>query len=156
MPAPTLYLLCGLPGSGKSTAARVLEAEGRGVRLNADEWVHQLYPADPEAAARDDRKGRVEEVQWGVAERLLSHGTSVILDWGLWTRSERDLHRARAGELGAVSELVFLDAPLEELWERLSERNVARPPGTFYVSRDELNRWATWFERPDQAELLIT
>ncbi len=36
--APTLTLFCGLPGAGKSTLARRLEAAGRGVRLSTDEW----------------------------------------------------------------------------------------------------------------------
>lgn len=85
--APKLYLLCGLPGSGKTTLAKELEANGTGIRLTADDWVWHLYPDDAEAAARDQRKGLVEELQWGLAERLLLGGTSVILDWGLWTRA---------------------------------------------------------------------
>ena len=88
--ASTLYLLCGLPGSGKTTRARELEAAGEGIVLNADDWVCQLYPDDAEAAARDERKGLVEQVQWELAERLLGSGINVILDWGVWMQAERD------------------------------------------------------------------
>ena len=58
---PTLYLLCGLPGSGKTTRAKELEAAGKGVLLNADDWVSRLYPDDAEAAARDERKISLNE-----------------------------------------------------------------------------------------------
>ena len=63
-------MLCGLPGSGKTTRAKELEAAGEGVLLNADSWVRRLYPDDAEAAARDERKALVEQVQWELVERL--------------------------------------------------------------------------------------
>jgi len=151
--AATLHLLCGLPGSGKTTRAKELEAAGGRVRLNADDWVCQLYPDDAEAAARDNRKSRVEQVQWELAERLLGDGISVILDWGVWTRAERDHYRLRASELGAVVQTVFVDAPLETLHARISERNRKLPPGTFAISAAELDAWAAIFEPPSEEEL---
>lgn len=151
--APTLYLLCGLPGSGKTTRSRELATLGHGIWLNADEWVCELYPTDAEAAARDQRKGLVEDVQWALAERLLSEQVSVILDWGLWTRAERDHYRNRAHELGARVQTVFLDAPLATLHERIARRNRNLAPGSFHVSVEELDYWATLFEPPTEDEL---
>ena len=151
--AATLYLLCGLPGSGKTTRARELEADGRGVLLNADSWVWKLYPDDAEAAARDERKGIVEQLQWEVAEQLLGGGISVILDWGLWARVERNHYRDRAQALGTVVETVFLDVPVEVLHERVTQRNRNLPPGTFRIAAEELDEWAERFEPPTADEL---
>ncbi|MDH4170001.1 MAG: AAA family ATPase [Acidimicrobiia bacterium] len=150
--APTLHLLCGLPGSGKTTRAKELEAAGQGVRLNADEWVWRLYPDDAEAAARDDRKGLVEQVQWELVERLLTSGISVILDWGVWMRAERDHYRNRARGLGASVQTVFVDAPIETLHERVAQRNLDLPPGAFSISVEELDEWAALFEPPTHDE----
>jgi predicted kinase len=150
---PTLRLLCGLPGSGKTTRAKELEAAGQGVLLNADEWVCQLYPDDAEAAARDDRKGLVEQVQWELVERLLTSGISVILDWGVWMRAERDHYRKRARDLGASVQTVFVDAPIEILHKRVAQRNLDLPPGTFSISVEELDEWAALFEPPTHDEL---
>lgn len=150
--APTLYMLCGLPGSGKTTRARELEAAGEGVLLNADSWVCQLYPDDAETAARDERKSLVEHVQWELVERLLTGGISVILDWGLWTKAERDHYRQRARNLGADARTVFLDAPIETLHERLAQRNRSLPPGAFRISVEELDEWAALFEPPTREE----
>jgi len=151
--APALHLLCGPPGSGKTARAKELEADGEGVLLNADQWVCQLYPDEPEAAARDHRKGLVEQVQWELAERLLTSGISVILDWGVWTRAERDHYRNRAHDLGASVQTVFVNAPLETLHERVAQRNLNLPPGTFRISAEELDEWAAAFESPTHDEL---
>ncbi len=150
---PTLYMLCGLPCSGKTVRAEELEAAGAGILLNADSWVCQLYPEDPEAAARDERKFLVHQVQWELVERLLSGGISVILDWGVWSREERDHYRRRARELGANVQTVFLDVPIEALHERLARRNLDLPPGTFRISAEELDEWAAVFEPPTHDEL---
>ena len=150
---PTVHLLCGLPGSGKTVRAKELEAAGEGVLLNADSWVCQLYPDDAEAAARDERKFLVEEVQWELVEQLLVVGISVILDWGVWSREERDAIRRRARELGANVRTEYLEAPLETLHERLAARNLDPPPGTFRISPKELDEWAEVFEPPTPEEL---
>lgn len=151
--SPTLYVMCGLPGSGKTTRAKELEAAGKGVLLNADAWVCLLYPDDAEAAARDERKSLVEQVQWELVERLLTSGVSVILDWGVWMRAERADYRQRARALDAEVETVFLDVALETLQERVSRRNQNLPPGTFHISAEELGEWAAIFEPPSPDEL---
>ena len=37
-----LIIVCGLPGSGKTTTATELAARRQGVRLNPDEWLAAL------------------------------------------------------------------------------------------------------------------
>ena len=39
---PTLFLMCGLPGTGKTTRARRLERERHALRLSPDEWIAPL------------------------------------------------------------------------------------------------------------------
>ena len=43
MRRPTLFLTVGLPGTGKTTDARRIEAEQGALRLTKDEWVKALY-----------------------------------------------------------------------------------------------------------------
>ena len=127
---PTLFLMCGLPGSGKTTLARQLEHEHSALRLTPDEWLGAIFGPN---RVPDDQRDALEALQWGVAVRMLSLGVNVVLDWGLWTRSEREEYRARAEALGARVELRFLDVPLDELCARLRARNADLPPGASTV-----------------------
>jgi len=120
--------------------------------LNVDAWGCQLYPGDGEAAASDERKARVHQVQWEVAERLLTDGISVIWDHGVSLRAERDHYRHRARNLGANVQTIFLDVPIETLHDRLAERNANLPPGDFRISVRELNEMAALFEPPTPDE----
>lgn len=139
----------GLPGSGKTTLERRLEAKHRALRLTPDEWMQPLFGA---GESEGKRWVLESELLWGVAARALSLGVSVVLDYGLWSREERDDFRARGEALGARVELVWLDLPREELWRRLETRNRNLPSHTFAVTRAELDGWWDLFQRPDPDE----
>jgi predicted kinase len=148
----TLYLLCGLPGSGKTTLARQLERERNALVLSEDVWMARLYP---EAHGHDDAKReRLKAVQWEIAARALRIGVDVVLDWGFWGRAERDDFRARAAALGACAELHYLDVPRDELIARLTARNANLPPDSFPVTIAELDAWRCWFQPPEDDELV--
>ena len=83
---PRLVLVCGLPASGKTTLARQLAESYGAVRLNTDEWESALG-IDP---FDEGFQTRLEAQCWELAQRLLVLGTSVVLEWGFWARSERD------------------------------------------------------------------
>ena len=141
-------LLCGLPGSGKTTTARRLAAETGGVRFCPDEWMTALDIDLFDEAAR----AKVEALQWELAQELLALNQPVIIEWGVWSRAERDVVRERARELDAAVELVYLDVPIDVLLERLAARNAEQPPGTAVISRENLLAWAERFEAPDAGE----
>ena len=149
-----VVVITGLPGSGKTTLARRMERERGALRLTPDEWIARLYGRGLTPPALDWCRDPVEAVQWEVAERALSLGVNVILDFGFWSRTEREEFRARAAALGAGSEVYFLDVPRAELSARVAERAGAEPPpGTFRVAEAQLDAWWKVFEPPAPDEL---
>ena len=146
--------MCGLPCSGKTTLAQQIERERSALRLTPDEWITRLFGADLSVEALDAARDPVEEVLWELAARLLSLGVDVILDFGFWSRVERDEFRSRAAQLGARSELHYLKVPEETLLARLADRNAQLPPGTFHIDEARLRGWSHLFEPPAGEELL--
>lgn len=145
-----MVLVVGLPGAGKTSWARRLEEERKGLRLTPDEWMEALFGA----SEADGRRWVLEsELLWGIAARALQLELNVILDYGCWAEEERELFRTRAQALGAEAEIVVLDPPVDVLWERLERRNKDLPAATFAVSRSELDEWAARFQVPTADEL---
>ncbi|HUZ15826.1 MAG TPA: ATP-binding protein [Gaiellaceae bacterium] len=145
---PTLYLTCGLPGSGKTTLARRLAVERDALRFTKDELVlalgGDLYD--------DELRDRVEAKLIELAFELLAGGRSCILDFGLWSREERDALRLRARAQGVRVELHVLEVEPDELLRRIAERYEEAPHTTAEISPEQLSAWAASFERPDNAE----
>ncbi len=149
----TLHLMVGLPCSGKSTLARTLEHQRSALRLTPDEWHIRLFGQDAEEPEHQTRHTLIETLQWEVASRALALGVDVILDYGFWTRAEREDFRSRAKQLGAGSEVHFLDVPEDELLRRLTHRNAQRLLQTFNIPEEMMRPWFALFERPTFDEL---
>ena len=152
----TLYLVVGLPGAGKTTRARELEATLPAVRLTPDDWQMALFPEDgpegwraPERAAHRDRiEGKLVEVGLRTA-RL---GLHVVLDFGFWGRDERSALRSLAADVSVTTEVVYLPVDPTEQRRRVAER-FAAGPGQFHLGEDELLAWHDQIEVPDADEL---
>ncbi len=144
-----LHLICGMPGSGKTTLARKLEEEEPALRLTPDEWMARVVGDGYDV----DKRAVVEAMLWELAQRVLQLGSSVVLDFGFWSRDERNKFRKRAAELGAETCLHFLDVSRDELIMRLEKRNADLPPDTFHIDISDLDLWLSYFERPEPDEL---
>jgi predicted kinase len=151
---PTLFLIGGLPGSGKTRLAKELEGSEKALRLCADEWLH-LLAHNPADSTEMDRLRPIVHLQlWDLATRALEIGVNVSIERSFWTRELREEYRLRAQALDGVRvKLHVLEMGFEELWARLIERNANLPPGTFAVTRQDLERFWSWFEPPTKQEL---
>jgi predicted kinase len=143
---PRLIIVCGLPGSGKTTLAKALESRLRAVRFSPDEWMDALS-----LNLYDERRGKIEALQWKFGRELLALGLTVIIEWGTWGRSERDTLRLDARALGAAVELHYLSAPADVLFDRLQRRGLEKPP----IERDTLSRWFEIFQVPTPEEMAL-
>jgi predicted kinase len=145
MAGPRLFVVCGLPGSGKTTLAKHLESRFNAVRFCPDEWLSDLG-----LDVHDEvRRGKIEALQWKVGQTLLTRGVSVIIEWGTWGRAERDTLRLGARAVGAGVELHYLTAPIDVLYKRVRQRGMERPP----INRNDILKWAEVFQEPTAEEM---
>jgi predicted kinase len=142
-----LIIICGLPASGKTTAAKKLESDLGAVRFCPDEWMDalaiDLYD--------EKRRANIEALQWKLGKDLLARARIVIIEWGTWGRAERDALRTEARALGAAVELHYLPASEEVLFERMQKRGLENPP----IERDALARWIKGFQEPTPEEMAL-
>ena len=150
----TLYLMVGLPCSGKTTKAKELETELSALRLTPDEWQVNLFGHDTLDPEHDKRHSLIEDMLWQIAARALALGTNIILDFGFWAKEERDDYRSRARDLGARSEIVFMDVDEEELMKRVRTRNESLTNTIAYIPEELMIAWIRFFQRPDANELV--
>jgi len=98
-------------------------------------------------------KTTLEALLWNIASRALALETNVILDFGFWAREEREDYRLRAKQLGASSEIHYLDVPEDELLRRLEERNSRPSQKCFIISEEAMKPWIAFFQKPTLDEL---
>ena len=144
---PRLIIVCGLPGSGKTTLAKALESKLRAIRFSPDDWMDALSLN----VWDEEKRGKIEALQWKFTQELLALGLTVIIEWGTWGRSERDTLRLRARALGAAVELHYLSAPADVLFDRIQRRGMENPP----IERDALSQWFEMFQAPTPEEMAL-
>ena len=76
-----------------------------------------------------------------------------MLKFGFWAQEEREDFRLRVKQLGASSEVLFLDVPEDELMRRLAVRNSQLSQASFHISEDMMEPWIAFFQKPTPDEL---
>lgn len=142
-------MMVGLPGAGKTTQAQELARVHDAVRLTPDEWHLSLFGTSLRAEGRRDL---LEGWMITTALRTLRLGTSVVLDFGLWSRDERSALRWLAEQAGVRCRVVYLPVDLDVQLARIAHRQ-ATTPQTFPMPEADVVAWRTRFEEPDDAEL---
>jgi predicted kinase len=145
---PTLVLLCGLPGAGKTTMAKRLAEEMPAVRFCPDEWMEDHGISLWEAAVREYLEW---DLFWEMTQELLKDGQNVVLEYGFWGKSEREQMRLGARVLGVNVELHYLDVPVDVLKRRLKSRGMEADE----VILEKIEDYAQQFEAPDESELRL-
>jgi predicted kinase len=145
----TIYLIVGLPGAGKTTRAKELEASESALRLTPDEWQIAIFGGENPPDKRDLVEGQL--VQLGM--RAAQLGINVVFDFGLWSKDERSALRWIASTLGVRSQVVYLPIDHEEQRRRVTSRFETTSHQTFHMSDVELEQWRAQFQAPDEEEL---
>lgn len=127
-----LFVVCGLPGVGKTTVSETIADRIDGHLLRTDVVRKELYD-DPEYT--DEETEQVYAEVLDRAERLLADGRTVVVDGTFQNRPfrERAVERAR----GADTDVSFVKVECEEatVRERIRRRNGDHSDADFEIHR---------------------
>ncbi|WP_276209121.1 RNA ligase [Streptomyces amritsarensis] len=123
-PMPVVHVMTGLPASGKTTAARALQAEagGRMRRVNLDDLRAMLDLPDPGRGRSFAHEQTVLAVQDAAVRAAVDGGFDVVVDNTHLTKNIPKRLKAAVGDLATFVVHDFTDVPLEECLRRDAAR----------------------------------
>jgi len=114
-----LVIVCGLPGTGKTTLAREVAKNIPAVHISSD--AIRMMLLSKRTYSEKEKEG-VYEVMFNKAEELLTAGRSVVLDATFYKKSLREKARAIAEKTKSKFFLVECTTPEGLLRERMVAR----------------------------------
>ncbi len=147
----TVILLCGIAGSGKTTAAQHLESKGF-LRLSIDEEIwstYGRYGIDYPAAEYPNLQKQAANAIWARLEQLLRQKTPVVIDNSFWKKETRDRYKQLIESYQRPWELIYLKVPPEILRARLLGRQSRFDANAaFPIGDGLLNKYLKCFQPP--------
>jgi len=149
--ANRLYILCGIPFSGKTTLAKKIVEKIGFSRIDLDEVKFSLFGKDI-TDSQIDQSGwdSVYQEMYRQIKQALSNGETVVHDTGNFTKHERDLVKKIADELNIESTTIFVNIPKPEAYKRLLDNRKTNI--RFNVTDEDFESTVKEMEPPDQSE----
>lgn len=152
---PKVIMTCGKVCSGKSTYAQKLRKQYKAVILSVDEITLAMLGNDV-GENLDEYVEKTEAYLFEKSVEIIETGINVVLDWGLWTKQEREYAREFYRKHNIPCEIHYLDISDEEWYRRIKRRNtdIAAGRTSAYIVDEGLAEKVTkLFEKPGENEI---
>lgn len=153
----TLYLIHGFIGFGKTTFAKKLERETSATRFTHDEIVIERYGVNPPQNKFKEYFDLVCQDIKCKTEELLKDGKDIILDFGFWTKDDRDEYQKLAKTLNAECIIYSISCDIETAKQRCLLRTSNMPEGALFIDENAFNLFLKVFEplHEDEEAIII-
>ena len=152
-----VFLICGKICCGKTTYAQKLCKENNAVLLSVDEITLALFGQHC-GDKHDEYVERTEKYLLSKSLELIQKDINVVLDWGFWTKAERESVKEFYKSRNIECELHYIDVS-DETWQyRLNKRNnavLAKETSAYYVDNNLAAKFASIFEVPNEDEITV-
>lgn len=154
-----VIMTCGRICSGKSTYTEQLRLKNKAVVLSVDEITLALFEHDI-GEKHDEYVEKTERYLFNKSVEIIETGIDVILDWGFWTKAERDFAREFYRSKNIENEFHYINISNEEWKKRIEKRNSLISQGkisAYYVDEGLMKKVDGIFEAPsdDEVDLII-
>ncbi|MBN2042654.1 MAG: AAA family ATPase [Candidatus Aenigmarchaeota archaeon] len=131
-----LILICGLPGTGKSTIARYIRDKINAMVLRTD-VIRKDTIKNPKYS--EEEKNKVYEELFGMAEEALKNGKNVIIDGTFFKKSLRERIVKIAN--GKGMKIIECTSPEEVIRERISGGRKDESDADFKIYEKIRKQW---------------
>lgn len=149
---PTIYLMCGFLGAGKTTYSKKLAQNTGAYHLNPDEICMQKYTPEEYENNWEVCFAQTLEYLWQEIAAYIKQNKDVIFDVGFWTKSSREQAVNKIKQLGGKPIIYYIYAPDYVLKQRLTTR-------TGKIAEQNILQFdiiKKSFEEPSQDEVFVT
>ncbi len=151
-----VYLICGKICSGKTTYSKKICSENNAILLSVDEIMLSLFDQCCGEKLHQEYEKRIKNYLFDKSFEFLEKGFDVVLDWGFWTKEERDYVKEFYESRNIECELHYIEIS-DEKWElQLSKRNketLENKTKAYYLERNRALEFASRFKKPEDDEI---
>jgi predicted kinase len=138
---PILYILCGLPFSGKSLLAKEIEKTTSTKRISFDDIYDTLVKSNKDVTY----EAGLNEVEKNIAKNL-KDSYSVVYDSSNLKKERREALKKLAEQVGATPKVVYLQVSAEEIHKRFTQSLVDK--SHHYLNEEFVNKSIKRLEAP--------
>ena len=148
---------CGKICCGKTTYAKQICKKENAVLLSVDEMMLALF-GQHAGEKHDEYVVKIKKYLLEKSVEFIACGTNTVLDWGLWSKKERDQIKQYYTDKEIPCEIHYLDVN-DEIWmQRIITRNKAISEGNsnaYFIDNNLIMKLENAFEKPDREEVAI-
>lgn len=153
-----VYLICGKICSGKTTYAKIFCENNNAILLSVDEIMISLFDQCCGRKLHMEYDRRIKDFLFNKSLEILEKGIDVVLDWGFWTKEERNASKEFYKSHNVDCEIHYIEID-DEKWEyQLNKRNneiLNKETKAYYLEHNRALEFASRFEKPDDNEVDI-
>ena len=153
-----VYLICGKICSGKTTYAKKLCKENNAILLSVDEIMLSLFDQCCGEKLHQEYEKRIKEYLFEKSLEVLEAKNDVVLDWGFWTKEERDATKEFFKSRNIDCELHYVEVS-DDVWEQqINKRNneiLNNETKAYYLEHNRALEFVSRFKKPDNKEIDI-
>ena len=150
-----VVFVCGKICCGKTTYSKTFCEENNAVLLSVDEITLAVFDGDL-GEKHDEYVKRIKLYLLKKVVEIVRVSTGVVLDWGFWTKAEREFTRTFFLDNGIETEMHYLDVSDEQWQKNIRKRNaevLAGKISAYYVDDGLLEKLVSLFEMPEKDEI---
>ncbi len=151
-----VYLICGKICSGKTTYAKKLCKGNNAILLSVDEIMLSLFDQCCGEKLHQEYERKIKDYLFAKSLEIIEKDFDVVLDWGFWTKEERDATKEFFKSRNIDCELHYI-AVSDEIWEyQLNKRNneiLENKTKAYYLEHNRALEFVSRFKKPDMDEV---
>ena len=147
-----LFLLCGKPGSGKTTLAKSLKEKFGLIHFSADDFMLKLFGEIQDRNIFDRKLKIVKELIYQICDDVLRNN-NVVLDFGFWTKSEREEIKERFKNYEVI--IVYLKLDEDKIFKQIEKRNTNLKDNEYFMDLNTFKILCSKFEEPTNEDFIV-